>query len=143
MKSFQYLSLSTLYPKWSTEISICSHNTLGKVDALSIFDNGIFSVVYCKDFGPIPKNPTSDKLIREPIEWSMDILTLAQVVQCQRFKTDHSWRVRNAEFLLPDVYRLMGLTAWIQEESMRASELRHWMESSNVDNVRDLLTKDT
>ena len=143
LKVFEYKSLIELHPEWTTETSICSRNSLGRVDALSIFDNSsqMFSVVYSKDFGAILPNASPDSLIRERLEWSRDILELAEVTQCARFRTDYSWRMSNAKFLIPVEGR--GLVAWIQEESSRARELRGWMESSRVKNVRDLLTLET
>ena len=140
MIKFQYKSLASLHPEWSVDISVCSRNSLGRVDALSMFDctSNVFSVIYRKDYGPIVANPDPRGLIREPIEWGTDIRELAQSSQCSRFKTDHQWRVSNAEFVSP-CGRQMGLVAWIQEESARAKELLAWMKSSGVDNVRDLL----
>lgn len=142
MKPFQYSSLVHLYPHWDTNITVCSRDFFGRPDALSTFNGKVFCVTYRKDYAPIvPDNLGADKLTHALLEYSPEILELAQTAQNPRFRTDYSWRISNAKFLTPGEGRALGLLAWIREESARTKELLSWMESVKALNVSDLLTE--
>jgi hypothetical protein len=117
----------------------CSITSLGKVDALKVFDEGTYFVVYRKDFGELTLATKADEMIKERLEWASYVIRMAHK-DCKRFWYDAKWRVSNAQYLLGDHGpRMMGLAAWIQAESQRARELADLLARTKCQSVTEYL----
>lgn len=117
----------------------CSVTSLGRVDALKVFDEGTYFVVYRKDFGALTPTTQASEMVKERLEWADYVVRMAHE-DCERFWYDAKWRVTNAKYLLGDPGpRMMGLVAWIQEESQRARELASLLARAKCQSVTEYL----
>ncbi len=135
-----YRTLIETYPDPCCAIPTpCSTMYLGRVDALKMFEGGTYFVIYRKDFGMLTPTTQAGEMIKERLEWASYEIGMAHK-DCELFWYDAKWRVRNAKYLLGDPSPcMMGLMAWIQEESQRARELIGLLEHAKCQSVAEYL----